>query len=207
MSLLLERGGNLESRTGTDGTPLVWGCMGGNAPVVRYLLERGANISAITKVRGGEGGGSGRRTEEEALSRARESVNELILRAACSHVCSGGECPVPCCCPGRGVILPQSPTRQTSRDCCCPHPRFRPSSIRPQGKGTALHHATHSGYPEVVSLLLEKGANPKAQDNRGERPGDKFDPEVCVCVCAGKESLFGCCCWLSSNNEEGKSWR
>eukprot|EP00752_Nemacystus_decipiens_P001334 g1324.t1 len=95
LSLLLERGGNLESRTGTDGTPLVWGCMGGNAPVVRYLLERGANISAITK-----------------------------------------------------------------------------------GKGTALHHATHSGYPEVVSLLLEKGANPKAQDNRGERPGDKFDPEV-----------------------------
>eukprot|EP00903_Cladosiphon_okamuranus_P007179 g6971.t1 len=95
LSLLLERGGNLESRTGTDGTPLAWGCMGGNAPVVRYLLERGANISAITK-----------------------------------------------------------------------------------GKATALHHATHSGYPEVVSLLLAKGANPKAQDNRGERPGDKFDPEV-----------------------------
>lgn len=50
LSLLLERGSDLESRTGTDGTPLVWGCMGGNSPVVRYLLERGANISAITKV-------------------------------------------------------------------------------------------------------------------------------------------------------------
>lgn len=47
-----------------------------------------------------------------------------------------------------------------------------------QGKGTALHHATHSGHPEVVAMLLEKGADPKAQDNRGERPGDKFDPEV-----------------------------
>ena len=54
----------------------------------------------------------------------------------------------------------------------------------PQGKGTALHHATHSGYPEVVSLLLEKGANPKAQDNRGERPGDKFDPEVRIYLLA-----------------------
>lgn len=50
LSLLLERGGNLESRTGTDGTPLVWGCMGGDVQVVRYLLKRGANISAITKV-------------------------------------------------------------------------------------------------------------------------------------------------------------
>ena len=55
--------------------------------------------------------------------------------------------------------------------------------LRFQGKGTALHHATHSGYPEVVSLLLEKGANPKAQDNRGDKPGDKFDPEVrALCV-------------------------
>lgn len=41
----------MESRTSTDGTPLVWGCMGGNAPVVRLLLERGANISAKTEVR------------------------------------------------------------------------------------------------------------------------------------------------------------
>ncbi|CAB1102501.1 unnamed protein product [Ectocarpus sp. CCAP 1310/34] len=95
LSLLLERGGDVESRTCTDGTPLVWGCMGGNAPVVRLLLERGANISAKTK-----------------------------------------------------------------------------------GKGTALHHATHSGHPEVVALLLQNGANPKAEDNRGDRPGDKFDPEV-----------------------------
>ncbi|CAM9613835.1 unnamed protein product [Ectocarpus sp. 4 AP-2014] len=95
LSLLLERGGDVESRTSTDGTPLVWGCMGGNAPVVRLLLERGAKISAKTK-----------------------------------------------------------------------------------GKGTALHHATHSGHPEVVALLLQNGANPKAEDNRGDRPGDKFDPEV-----------------------------
>ncbi|CAM9653041.1 unnamed protein product [Ectocarpus sp. 8 AP-2014] len=95
LSLLLERGGDVESRTSTDGTPLVWGCMGGNAPVVRLLLERGANISAKTR-----------------------------------------------------------------------------------GKGTALHHATHSGHPEVVALLLQNGANPKAEDNRGDRPGDKFDPEV-----------------------------
>lgn len=47
-----------------------------------------------------------------------------------------------------------------------------------QGKGTALHHATNSGHPEVVAILLEKGADPNAQDNRGERPGDRFDPEV-----------------------------
>ena len=47
-----------------------------------------------------------------------------------------------------------------------------------QGKGTALHHATNSGHPEVVSILLEKGADPNAQDNRGERPGDRFDAEV-----------------------------
>ncbi|CAN0501607.1 unnamed protein product, partial [Scytosiphon promiscuus] len=52
------------------------------------------------------------------------------------------------------------------------------SLLMPQGKGTALHHATHSGHPEVVSLLLQKGANPKARDNRGDRPGDKFDREV-----------------------------
>ncbi|CAM9440385.1 unnamed protein product [Ectocarpus sp. 12 AP-2014] len=95
LSLLLERGGDVESRTSTDGTPLVWGCMGGNATVVRLLLERGANISAKTK-----------------------------------------------------------------------------------GKGTALHHATHSGHPEVVALLLQNGANPRVEDNRGDRPGDKFDPEV-----------------------------
>lgn len=38
----------------------------------------------------------------------------------------------------------------------------------------------------MVSILLEKGADPKAQDNRGERPGDKFDPEV------GLEALVSC---------------
>ncbi|CAM9458289.1 unnamed protein product [Laminaria digitata] len=47
-----------------------------------------------------------------------------------------------------------------------------------KGKGTALHHATNSGHPEVVAILLEKGADPNAQDNRGERPGDRFDREV-----------------------------
>lgn len=47
-----------------------------------------------------------------------------------------------------------------------------------QGKGTALHHATNSGHPAVVAILLENGADPNAQDNRGERPGDRFDPEV-----------------------------
>lgn len=50
LSLLLEHGAGLESRTGTDGTPLVWGCMGGDAQVVRYLLEKGADIDAVTKV-------------------------------------------------------------------------------------------------------------------------------------------------------------
>lgn len=55
--------------------------------------------------------------------------------------------------------------------------RDSPFVIR-QGKGTALHHATNSGHPEVVAILLEKGADPNAQDNRGERPGDRFDPEV-----------------------------
>lgn len=50
LALLLGSGGDLESRTGTDGTPLVWGCMGGDISVVRYLLEQGANISAVTKV-------------------------------------------------------------------------------------------------------------------------------------------------------------
>ena len=29
-----------------------------------------------------------------------------------------------------------------------------------------------------MAILLENGADPNAQDNRGERPGDKFDPEV-----------------------------
>lgn len=47
-----------------------------------------------------------------------------------------------------------------------------------QGKGTALHHATNSGHPAVVAILLENGADPNAKDNRGERPGDRFDPEV-----------------------------
>lgn len=32
-------------------------------------------------------------------------------------------------------------------------------------------------------MLLEKGADPRAQDNRGERPGDKFDSEVRAPVC------------------------
>lgn len=56
LRLLVDHGADLESRTGTDGTPLVWGCMGGDAQVVRHLLERGANISAVTRVRRGGGG-------------------------------------------------------------------------------------------------------------------------------------------------------
>ena len=58
-----------------------------------------------------------------------------------------------------------------------PPPRTR---ITHQGKGTALHHATHSGHPEVVAILLQEGADPRARDNRGERAGDSFDEEVSI---------------------------
>lgn len=47
-----------------------------------------------------------------------------------------------------------------------------------QGKGTALHHAATYGHADVVAMLLEKGASPNAADNRGDRPGEKFDHEV-----------------------------
>lgn len=50
LSLLLDRGADLESRTGTQGTPLLWACMGGSPEVLRHLLQRGADISAVTKV-------------------------------------------------------------------------------------------------------------------------------------------------------------
>ncbi|CAM9844890.1 unnamed protein product, partial [Sphacelaria rigidula] len=94
-ALLLDHGANIESRTGTDGTPLVWACMDGNPSVVKLLLDRGADVSSFTK-----------------------------------------------------------------------------------GKGTALHHAATYGHAEVVGMLLRKGASAYAEDNRGDRPGDKFDHEV-----------------------------
>lgn len=52
VSLLLDAGAELEARTGTHGTPLLWGCMGGHPDVIRHLLERGANVAAVTRVRG-----------------------------------------------------------------------------------------------------------------------------------------------------------
>ena len=51
LALLLDHGADLEARTNTDGTALVWGCMGGDPRVVRHLLDRGADISSVTKVR------------------------------------------------------------------------------------------------------------------------------------------------------------
>lgn len=51
VSLLLDKGADVESRTATDGTPLVWGCMGGDPKVVQLLLKRGADINACTTVR------------------------------------------------------------------------------------------------------------------------------------------------------------
>lgn len=47
-----------------------------------------------------------------------------------------------------------------------------------KGKGTALHHATHSGHPELVDILLKAGANPTARDSQNELPGESFDREV-----------------------------
>lgn len=50
LTLLLDHGADLEARTSTGGTALAWGCMGGDARIVRLMLDRGANIFAVNQV-------------------------------------------------------------------------------------------------------------------------------------------------------------
>ncbi|CAN0483633.1 unnamed protein product, partial [Discosporangium mesarthrocarpum] len=49
---------------------------------------------------------------------------------------------------------------------------------RDQWKCTGLHRACQQGNLGLAELLLEKGASLVASDDRGERPGQSFDPGV-----------------------------
>jgi ankyrin repeat protein len=49
---MLYRHAPLDAVTHNGGVPLIWACMEGDVDIIKFLLEQGADISAVTKGRG-----------------------------------------------------------------------------------------------------------------------------------------------------------
>lgn len=51
----------------------------------------------------------------------------------------------------------------------------------PRDRLTPLHLAAEKGHTEMVELLLENGADPRAVDSDGRRPYDVVRRFICLC--------------------------
>lgn len=49
MKLLVEKGANVETKASDSSTAFIQACNGGYVEIVRFLLEKGANLNAVSR--------------------------------------------------------------------------------------------------------------------------------------------------------------
>ena len=141
-------------RIGRGGRPLIYAALHGHAEVAQRLIDSGARLDASSN--------EGWTALGLALSQDYVPIIDALLEA-------GGGCefgdPARPVLPGNG-----GPTGGASSRCGnCWNGAAR-VGLRGAGGQTALAFAAYQGFPEIVKLLLDRGAVPDAKDDSGRTP-------------------------------------
>jgi ankyrin repeat protein len=152
MEALLHAGAKLEA-TSPYGTALTFAAMSGNAPAIKFLLSRGANVN-VARVDG--------LTPLALASRAgvTEAVQDLLSRKADINAQDNdGATPL--------IFAAREGNQEVGN-------LLLASGARVDGADrhgwTPLMYAAVNGHAEFVQLLLDKGADPNAREAKGHTP-------------------------------------
>jgi ankyrin repeat protein len=164
--LLIERGADVNAQSKQGRTPLMLAAMrDGGSDVVALLLSKGADPKAAD-ARGDTALGLA------ALYGDLETVRLLVAKGADVHAANQkGETPIVQAAVQmrpdavRFLIGKGADVNVATHS----YNKVRNGQIQLLGL-TALHHATHSGSPEMVQALIQAGANVNAPDGRGFVP-------------------------------------
>lgn len=158
VTLLLERGADIEARGDVGRTPLYEAAKYGQAEIVRFLVERGANVDAASD--------QGFTPMMVGAERGHLGILEYLLDRGASI---GAVNEV-----GKTALHQYVDHTQADDDAI---PRFLvqrgvPLEVHDVVGATALYSAAQRGRARIAAALLEAGANPNATARRGHTPLD-----------------------------------
>jgi ankyrin repeat protein len=149
LQMLLSAGVSTESPIPVGSTPLLCASQLGDTSAVRILLDHGANIEAV---------GSGRDTP---LATASAFYKPAVVQMLIEHGANVN--------PRPGMF--GSPLRSAIREYNMAEIKLlRARKRHGRPRLDAAKQACSYGYPSIVRMLLEYGANPTIRDNRGFTP-------------------------------------
>ena len=167
VDLLLEQGANIEALAHGNQTPLHYAASNPNPKVAALLLDRGANIEAQ--------GYYGRAPLHHAaldLGKPKEAaamVTLLLDRGAnIEALDQHGYTPLLLV-----VLDDYSRANATEKEAVMMVEVLLDHGANieaKQGDWTALHYTAHHNRPEIAEVLLERGADSKAENNNGQTP-------------------------------------
>lgn len=145
---LMAAGAHIDVRDKADRTPLHYACMNGDIAVVQALVDKGADVKA-------EDDRDFTPLHFACLQGHAEVVRYLLSAGAevnAKTTTKGGGLLSIVSQVGAGLLLRQSPSGKSMEQMI--------EQSTNEAKRTPLHMAISGGHEQIVSLLLEKGANP-----------------------------------------------
>ncbi len=183
IGLLAAHGGDVDARDAfSERTPLMFGAVRGADSAVRALLEAGADVTLVTRVKDYEEHDRNLRTEQRQRARVKAAAEEPEEDEGPGQA---GRRQLP----GQGQPQPGAPAaEEETPDTAAPaEPPVKAltsaQQIGKQGGFGALHYASREGHRSTAALLLEGGA-----DLNLPTAGDQSTP-VLVAVINGNYDL------------------
>ncbi|MHC4715724.1 MAG: ankyrin repeat domain-containing protein, partial [Planctomycetota bacterium] len=162
VNLLLDSGAGIDAKDGDGGTPLGTAAYQGRKDIVKLLLDRGAAANTAGRdsplahaVKGGQ-----KAVAELLIARGAKVNGELLVYLARQAAMPGG--------PSQAVKPDRAGTAAVLID-------HGADVNHGAGKTTALHNAVKTPFnrkpdPDLIRLLLKRGADVHARDSRGWTP-------------------------------------